>query len=614
MSFACVSDEVSSFNPPTVPETSESFVMPTDIHPVLQQMALKNWDYRTFVLQLIKSGSIIEDPAKAEEIWLETLRSLSRRKKISSIFRVFFKKLIEYQISPWDDDNKLLHSLIYLLKVGLNYVQKFVELDEETASALDRHADLCVRYEIAKSAEHMENLTKSSYRNYYVSKEISDHLRSKVNMKETKKTEKRIVILPGNDESDTSTSTSSEDDCEFGLKDSDLFTQRFAELETSKKWKLKSGTYVEDVLYELGMTCQYHNLVHSFILDPEDPFIKNAFTEEELFEIIEKKNGEDQLEIDDELLEYIDTFAKASQILNYNLFSSSTQEIREALNTPHSRLGQNYNPQTDFMYEHVRTTVMDWVRLLEMQPNPLTLAMPEGWYCVNVWRTIDIAFSDTPYTYVIGGEKVGVACTCSERKNRYRTLANVGPIQRKAIGKKGDAYVRTIGSTQIDWAVSEAGAKWEGVHGTKLMTECGLSLPRTLKDILVHLASKMGFAEQKLRKLNIVGFAHAGAILIRTNLDCPAGYICRYTRGEPLEVYANVKNFHKSLDVLVEIIYAKLLILQTMEVVSNDEKNSTNITRWKAKRKLMSDVTKIPDVHPTPKNKKQKTPNQQINR
>ncbi|RIB15284.1 hypothetical protein C2G38_1590933 [Gigaspora rosea] len=268
-------------------------------------------------------------------------------------------------------------------------------------------------------------------------------------------------------------------------------------MENSRKWKLESGRFVEDVLYELGMKCRYYNLVHSFILDPTDEFIKNAFKEEELSEIIKKENGNDLLEIDDEILEYINTFAK-----------DSTKEIRIALNTPHHRLGSNYNPQNDFVYEHVRTTVSDWVRLLEMQPNPLALDMPEAWYRINVWRSIDIAFSDTPYTYVVGGEKAGLAS--SERKNRYRTLSNTEPIQRKAIGKKGDAYVRTIGSTSTDWAASEAGYKWEGTSGTKLIKELGLTLPRTLKDILIHLAGKIHFAEEKIRKLNVVGFAHAG--------------------------------------------------------------------------------------------------------
>nr|CAG8627938.1 5391_t:CDS:2 [Entrophospora candida] len=248
----------------------------------------------------------------------------------------------------------------------------------------------------------------------------------------------------------------------------------------------------------------------------------------------------------------------------------SMNEIQIALNTPHHRLGNNYNPQKDFVYKHIRTMVSDWVRLLEMQPNPLTLDMPEAWYCINVWRTIDIAFSDMPHTYVVG------------------TLPNVGPIQQKVIGKRGDAYVRTIGLISNDWAASEA--------------ESGLSLPRTLKDTFTHLADKIKFTEEKLRKLNVVGFIHTGAVLIRTNLDCPDGYICQYTRRNPLEVYVDVNNFGKSLDVLVEIIYAKLLVLQTMKVVNDSVDGKSNVTRWKKQAKLdRSNITTIPDVHPSPK-------------
>ncbi|CAG8653474.1 3249_t:CDS:2, partial [Acaulospora morrowiae] len=234
-----------------------------------------------------------------------------------------------------------------------------------------------------------------------------------------------------------------------------------------------------------------------------DIFVKNAFTEEEMHEIVEKKSRQDPLEIDDEILEYINTFSK-----------NSTIEIRKALNTIHPRLGDNFNLQKDFTYDHIRTTVADWLRLLEMQPNSLTLDMPEAWYRINVWRMVDIAFSDIPYTYVIGGEKVELIS--SERKNRYRTLSNIGLIQRKAIAKKEDAYIRTIGSISTDWAASEADPKWQGMHDTKLMKESGLSLPRTLKDIFIHLADKIKFAEEKLRKLNVIGFVHT------TQLDTSA--------------------------------------------------------------------------------------------
>ncbi|RUP48480.1 hypothetical protein BC936DRAFT_144504 [Jimgerdemannia flammicorona] len=378
------------------------------------------------------------------------------------------------------------------------------------------------------------------------------------------------------------------DNDEFGIQDQDLFTQRFKAFDDLKKWKLKSGKYVENVLYMLGMKCRHHNLVHSFILDLTDEFVRKEFDKDEILEMIEKENCQDP-ELDDDILTYIDSFSK-----------SSTKEIRQVLNTPHPRLGEDYNPKTDFAYEHVRTTVSDWVRLLEMEPNPLSLDMPEAWYRMNVWRTVDIAFSDVPFTYFVGGEKAGLAC--SERKNRSRKLSNVKPMERKAIGKKGDGYVRTIGSISVDWAASEAGAKWEGAHGTKLMKESGLSMPRTLKDIFCLLAGKIGFMEQKLRKLKVVGYVHAGAVLIRTNLDSPAGYICRYTKGKPLEVYASISSFSKSLDVLVDILYAKLTILQTMKVVHDDDGNANNIARWKRQRKSeLTEVAIIPDVHPTPK-------------
>ncbi|PKY56770.1 hypothetical protein RhiirA4_477295 [Rhizophagus irregularis] len=69
------------------------------------------------------------------------------------------------------------------------------------------------------------------------------------------------------------------DEDEFGLKDMNLFKQ---------------------------------SLVHSFIIDTEDTFIKDEFSEEELSEIVEKKKEQSIPEIDEEILEYIDTFANVS--------------------------------------------------------------------------------------------------------------------------------------------------------------------------------------------------------------------------------------------------------------------------------------------------------------
>nr|CAG8477304.1 10513_t:CDS:2 [Entrophospora candida] len=39
------------------------------------------------------------------------------------------------------------------------------------------------------------------------------------------------------------------------------------------------------------------------------------------------------------------------------------------------------------------------------------------------------------------------------------------------LAKKGDEYVRIVGSKIADWSASEADASWEGEHDTKIMKE-----------------------------------------------------------------------------------------------------------------------------------------------
>ncbi|RUP49568.1 hypothetical protein BC936DRAFT_142183 [Jimgerdemannia flammicorona] len=247
--------------------------------------------------------------------------------------------------------------------------------------------------------------------------------------------------------------------------------------------------------------------------EKQTKFTCSGFTEEELDEI-NKENTNDLPDLKPELLDFIYTFAK-----------TSTAEIREELNQPHARLGKAYDPTIDYVYDHIKSTVADWVRLLEKTPNPLALNMPEQWYRANLWRSIDIAFGDIPYVFVVGGERAGIAT--AERKNRHRTLGNEVSMLRKQIGKKGDGFVRSLGSRPTDWAASEAGAHWEGEKGTKLLKEGGFSLPRQLKDIFSTLARRVNFDKDKIRQLNVPGFIHADAIIIKGNLDNPRGYVCR---------------------------------------------------------------------------------------
>ncbi|RUP50254.1 hypothetical protein BC936DRAFT_139851 [Jimgerdemannia flammicorona] len=338
---------------------------------------------------------------------------------------------------------------------------------------------------------------------------------------------------------------------EFTTLDHVLFSKHYRLMTQGKKWKLASGRYVEDVIYELGERCKYHHLVHSFILDIEEKFTRSAFTEEELEEI-SSANLRDLPDLKPELLSFISTFAKIS-----------TREIREELNRPHDNLGKDYDPSIHFAY--------DYGQLIEKNPNPLTMNWPESWYRSNVWRAVDNAFGDIPFVFVVGGEVAGIATT--ERKNRYRMLSNEVPMKRKMIGKKGDGFVRSVGTQVLEWAASEAGPRWEGQSGTKLKV-AGFSPPRQLKDIFITLARKVDFDEDKIRQLDVPGFVHAGAMVMKVNIDCPKGYVMRYVRDIPCEVCADVNEFPRTLDALVMILYAKVgsrlaVMLRTMNIINS---------------------------------------------
>ncbi|KAI8389233.1 hypothetical protein BD560DRAFT_442938 [Blakeslea trispora] len=67
------------------------------------------------------------------------------------------------------------------------------------------------------------------------------------------------------------------------------FEEMFHSLKDDFKWKLSTGKYVENVLYDFAKQCQYITPAHNLILDLQDAQITALFTKDELEEIKEKK-------------------------------------------------------------------------------------------------------------------------------------------------------------------------------------------------------------------------------------------------------------------------------------------------------------------------------------
>ncbi|KAG0173398.1 hypothetical protein DFQ28_006895 [Apophysomyces sp. BC1034] len=49
------------------------------------------------------------------------------------------------------------------------------------------------------------------------------------------------------------------------------FRKKFNALKDEQEWKLREGIYIEDVMYNFGISCTHEHPVHSFVLCIYDP-------------------------------------------------------------------------------------------------------------------------------------------------------------------------------------------------------------------------------------------------------------------------------------------------------------------------------------------------------
>ncbi|CAG8633134.1 7560_t:CDS:2, partial [Funneliformis caledonium] len=105
------------------------------------------------------------------------------------------------------------------------------------------------------------------------------------------------------------------------------YQEMYENMNEELKWRLKSGRYVEDVIYEFGCLHQFEDLSHSFIIDLEDCQIMGLFTDEEREEI-KSKNIKYDPELDKDV--------------------TNVRDIREMMAQFSVRQGAGYTVQKDF--------------------------------------------------------------------------------------------------------------------------------------------------------------------------------------------------------------------------------------------------------------------------
>ncbi|CAG8484948.1 10822_t:CDS:2 [Funneliformis caledonium] len=285
----------------------------------------------------------------------------------------------------------------------------------------------------------------------------------------------------------------------------------YRKMETQSKWRLSTGKYVEDSLFDFGMVANYEHLAHSFIIDPDDETYNSIFTEKELDEI-RSYNSKEFPEVPDGLIEYL---------LKYD--KDSLEELREVLAEKESWEGKYYDKSIHFDFEWIKRSMHNLIN--EYDNDNLKSGRHENWYLVHFWSLIDNSLSDLNNVYIARGEVCSNAS--ANRKNRHRMSQGITRLKRKELGRRNDLIIR---KNKREYGCSEAGRCFKGENDTKILKERGLKCPKVMKDMFVDLANTAEWNTEIVRQIEVVGWIHAELMMMLMRLDNPSGYICRITR------------------------------------------------------------------------------------
>ncbi|CAG8544441.1 11597_t:CDS:2 [Ambispora leptoticha] len=86
-----------------------------------------------------------------------------------------------------------------------------------------------------------------------------------------------------------------------------IIEQTFNGMKKERMWRLSTGKYVEEELFELGKKLKFEHAVHSFILDVDDGIINQHFNEAELDEI-DYAPGPQVPELSEEITGFLNKF------------------------------------------------------------------------------------------------------------------------------------------------------------------------------------------------------------------------------------------------------------------------------------------------------------------
>ncbi|KAG1048437.1 hypothetical protein G6F43_009171 [Rhizopus delemar] len=175
----------------------------------------------------------------------------------------------------------------------------------------------------------------------------------------------------------------------------------------TKKWKLRSGRYVEDIIYEEGKNYVFDHPFHSYIISLDDENVQKIITTDELEEMT-AASGKSDLEA---ALPSHSTYEEIESCYNNMCFSRRTY------------------PEENWLVE----SILHYIELFYDSTSARTFASESTLF-------------DEMYSFVKTSKKINNTITeftarsnaASESKNNSRSIGSTSEIDRQAVGDISD--------------------------------------------------------------------------------------------------------------------------------------------------------------------------------
>ncbi|KAG0233307.1 hypothetical protein BGW42_007505 [Actinomortierella wolfii] len=257
-----------------------------------------------------------------------------------------------------------------------------------------------------------------------------------------------------------STSTRIEDSEEAHLNSR---KERFAAMDPSRFWKLRSGRTVEEVLYLSSLNMDANFKMRSYTIDFGCERTKAVFTDDEWMEM-EELNDFQLPKLPESTERYL-------------------RDIRKAL-VKGQHVASVPVPEEDrYSCELVLRAFLSWTQLYVSKPSPFgNKDLSESFWCREAWPIMKVLLADVDGLTMIDGEKAGLES--GKRRNVGRKFDTETPAPRKQSGRKVDLVARDTTNSR-DWFIVESLKEWDEVS-TKFLRELDVTLFKDLHLIAPH--------------------------------------------------------------------------------------------------------------------------------